>query len=293
MPIGVDFTGSVIRAGVVEDGGVVHSMTADTKVGAEPPEVLDTIARLVLALSPRPEMVGVAIPGEVNTDGRCWRLPNTVGFEGIPIGWEVSRRLGCPIAVENRATTAALAERLYGHGREHPSFLIVTLGTGIGGGLVIGHQLYPGSNGFGAEIGHVCVDTTDSAPLCTCGQRGCLEAFAGARALLRNYGEQGGKATDLAAMVVSARRGEWAALKTFESMGRALGRALAGVQNLLDLNAIVFSGGATAPFDLIETHVRDELRQRTFAPPLAEVPLLLSDLGESAGVIGAAYLTTL
>jgi len=293
MPIGVDFTGSLIRAGVVENGGVVQSMTAGMKAGAERPEVLDTMAQLVLTLARRPETVGVAIPGEVNTEGRCWRLPNTVGFEGVPIAWELGRRLGCPIAVENRATTAGLAERLYGHGRRHASFLIVTLGTGIGGGLVIGHQLYPGANGFGAEIGHICVDTGENAPLCTCGQRGCLEAFAGARSLLRNYAQLGGTAKDLSTLVVNARRGERAGQKTFEGMGRALGRALATVQNLLDLNAIVFSGGVAAPLDLIEVHVREELRQRAFAPPLAEIPLLLSDLGESAGVIGAAYLTAL
>lgn len=293
MPIGVDFTGSLIRAGVVENGSVVQSMSADTKVDAEPLEILDTIARLVLALSAKPDAVGVAIPGEVNMEGRCWRLPNTVGFEGIPIGWEVGRRVGCAIAVENRATTSALAEQLYGHGRNHASFLMVTLGTGIGGGLVIGHQLYPGSNGFGAELGHICVDTADDAAICSCGQRGCLEAYAGARALLRTYTELGGLASELSSMVVKARRGEPAGLKTFEKMGSAMGRALATVQNVLDLNAIVFSGGPTAPLDLIEQQVREEIRRRAFAPPLAEVPILSSELGESAGVIGAAYLTTL
>lgn len=293
MPIGVDFTGSTIRVGVVDDGAVVRSMTAETRADARPAEVLDTIASLVLSLSPKPKAVGVAIPGEVDVEGRCWRLPNTWGFEGIPIGWEVGRRVGCPIAVENRATAAALAERLYGHGRAHPSFLMLTLGTGVGGGLVLGHQLYPGANGFGAEIGHVCVDTRDDAPLCTCGQRGCLEAFAGARALLRTYLELGGRASELGGLVLRARRGEWAGLKTFETMGRAVGRALSLVQNVLDLNAVVFAGGATTPLDLIEHHVRDELRRRAFAPPLAELPFLLSDLGESAGVIGAAYLTAL
>ena len=293
MLIGVDFSNAVIKAGIVEQGRVLRSMIADTPSGAEPAEILDTIARVVGALSNHPDAVGIAIPGEVNMDGRCWRLPNTRGFEGVRIAEEISRRLRCPIAVENRATAAALAEQLYGHGQRHQTFLLVSLETGIGGGLVIGRQLYPGSNGFGAEIGHICVDTSPDAPLCACGQRGCVEAFAGTRAVLRKFSELGGKALDLSAVASSARRAEWIGVLAFETMGRALGRALATVQNFLDLGALVFAGSAAAHFDLIEPYVREELRLKAFAPPLAAVELLLSDLGESAGVIGAAHLTTL
>jgi glucokinase len=293
MLIGVDFSNAVIKAGIVDHGRVLRSMLADTPPGAGPAQILDTIARVVNALGARPDAVGIAIPGEVNTDGRCWRLPNTRGFEGVRIAEEVSRRLHCPIAVENRATAGALAERLYGHGQQHQTFLLVSLETGIGGGLVIGHQLYPGSNGFGAEIGHICVDTSPDAPLCACGQRGCVEAFAGTRAVLRKFAELGGKAQELATVATSARRAEWIGVMAFETMGRALGRALATVQNFLDLGAVVFAGSAALHLDLLEPYVREELRLKAFAPPLAEVPLLLSDLGENAAVIGAAYLTTL
>ncbi len=293
MLIGVDFGGTQVKAGIVENGEVVRSTATPTRAGSGAAEVLDTIASTVLALSSKPDAVGVAIPGEVNSEGRCWRLPNVPGFEGVHIAEELAKRLRCPIAVENDATTAALGERLYGHGREHPSFLMLTLGTGVGGGIVLGHQLYPGANGFAAEVGHMKVDTSPAAPLCACGQRGCVETFAGTRALLREYNRQGGQATEVLPIAVSARRGETAGLKTFEMMGSALGRLLANIQNLLDLNAVVFSGGISASFDLIEPYVRDALRANAFAPPLAEVPLLVSDLGERAGVIGAAHLTTL
>jgi glucokinase len=170
---------------------------------------------------------------------------------------------------------------------------MVTLGTGIGGGLVIGGQLYPGSNGFAAEIGHNNVDSSPAAPLCACGQRGCIESFAGTKALLRRFGELGGKASEVLPISVSARRGEEAGQKTFEMMGLALGKGLATIQNVLDLNAIVFSGGVSASFDLIEPHIRTALRQNVFGKPAGEVPLLVSELGERAGVIGAAYLTSL
>ena len=293
MLIGVDFGGTQVKAGIVENGEVVRSTATPTRANSGAAEVLDTIASTVLALSSKPDAVGVAIPGEVNSEGRCWRLPNVPGFEGVHIAEELAKRLRCPIAVENDATTAALGERLYGHGREHPSFLMMTLGTGVGGGLVLGHQLYPGANGFAAEIGHMKVDTAPTAPLCASAQLGCVEVFAGTRALLREYARHGGQASEVLPIAVSARRGETAGLKTFEMMGSALGRLLANIQNLLDLNAVVFSGGISASFDLIEPYVRDALRAHAFAPPLAEVALLVSELGERAGVIGAAHLTTL
>jgi glucokinase len=293
MLIGVDFGGTSVKAGLVEGGEVAASTSTATRLDRGPKEILDAIASTVLALTPKPEAVGVAIPGEVNSEGRCWRLANVPGFEGVPIGEELAKRLSCPIAVENDATTAALGEQLYGHGRQHPSFLMVTLGTGVGGGLVIGQQLYPGSNGFAAEIGHNNVDSSPDAPLCACGQRGCIEAFSGTKALLRRYAELGGHATEVLPISLSARRGEEAGKKTFEMMGRALGKGLAVIQNVLDLNAIVFSGGISASFDLIEEHIRAGLRENVFGKPPAEVPLLVSELGERAGIIGAAHLTTL
>ncbi len=293
MLIGVDFGGTAVKAGIVDGGEVVRSTSSATRADTTPTEMLDAIANTVLALTSKPEAVGVAIPGEVNAEGRCWRLANVPGFEGVPVAEELAKRLRCPIAVENDATAAALGEQLYGHGRDNPSFLMVTLGTGIGGGLVLGHQLYPGSNGFAAEIGHNMVDSSPEAPLCACGQRGCIEAFAGSKALLRRFSELGGQATEVLPISVSARRGEAAGLQTFEMMGQALGRGLAAIQNVLDLNAIVFTGGISASFDLVEPHVRASLRKYVFGKPAGEVALLVSELGERAGVIGAAHLTTL
>jgi glucokinase len=293
MLIGVDFGGTAVKAGIVEGGELVRSTNTATRLDTGAKDILDAIANTVLALTPKPDAVGVAIPGEVNSEGRCWRLANVPGFDGVAIGEELAKRLGCPIAVENDATAAALGEQLYGHGRDNPSFLMVTLGTGIGGGLVLGHQLYPGSNGFAAEIGHNNVDSSPDAPLCACGQRGCIEAFAGTKALIRRFAELGGHATEVLPISVSARKGEAAGQKTFEMMGLALGRGLAVIQNVLDLNAIVFSGGVSASFDLIEPHIRRALRENVFGKPVGDVPLLVSELGERAGVIGAAHLTAL
>ena len=291
--IGVDFGGTQIKAGVVRDGAVVQSKTAPTPAGSSPETVLKTIADTVLELDPKPASVGVAIPGEVDSEGRCWGLPNVPGFKGVHFGEGLSLRLGCPVAVENDATTAALGERLYGHGRRHGSFLMMTLGTGIGGGLVIGHQLYPGTYGFAGEVGHCTVDSDPDAWPCSCGMRGCLESYAGTRGLLRSFAEHGREASEVLDIANSARAGQDAGLKTFARMGTAIGKALANVQNVLDLNAIIFTGGVSQSFDLIEPHIRVALRANCFARPPAEVPLLVSELGARAGVIGAAHLTSL
>jgi glucokinase len=290
MKIGIDFGGTQIKAGAVEDGRIVRSTVFATGAGAPPDEVLGGIAAAVRELAVVPHSVGLAIPGEVDSQGRCWRLPNVPGFEGVNIAQALAAELGCPVAVENDATTAALGERWFGHGRDYASFMLVTLGTGIGAGLVIAKQLHRGASGFAGEFGHAVIDSTDNAAPCNCGLRGCLEAYAGTRALLRRHAELGGVSETVLDIAESARRGEVAGIESFRGMGRALGLGLSVVQNVLDLDAIVFSGGVSRSLDLILPALRETLRARAFAPPLAEVPLVVSELGEFAGVMGAAHL---
>ncbi|HSC86008.1 MAG TPA: ROK family protein, partial [Polyangiaceae bacterium] len=254
--IGVDFGGTGIKAAIVEEGRVIRAIDTPTPKGVPADEVLDAIARVVFELDPKPKSVGVAIPGEVDPGGRCWGLANVPGFKGVELGKGLNQRLGCPVAVENDATSAALGEYLYGHGSRYPSFLLITLGTGVGGGLVIGGQLYPGGNGFAGEIGHINIDSSPDAPLCGCGKRGCLETYSGTAGLLRMYQELGGpEVKEIKEIAEAARRGEEPAVRTFERMGEALGRGLANIQNVLDLNALVFTGGISKSFDLIEPSI--------------------------------------
>ena len=267
-----------------------RSTSTATRLDTGPKEELDAVANTVLALTPKPEAVGVAIPGEVNAEGRCWRLANVPGFEGVAIGEELSKRLNCPIAVENDATTAALGEQLYGHGREHASFVMVTLGTGIGGGVVLERRLHRGAHGFGGEIGHVPIDRSPDAPLCGCGLRGCVEAFAGTHALLARYRAAGGTANEIREIATAAHGGEERARHVFDEMGVALAWMLTSVQNVLDLDAVVFSGGISKSFDLIAPGLRRQLRARAHAKPLGEIPLLVRALGDRAGIVGAATL---
>lgn len=291
--IGVDLGGTRIKAGIVERDEIRRSLSVDTDAEKGPTHVLDVIAQTVKQLEPRPQSVGLAIPGGVNPEGKVWRMPNVPGFEGVNIAQELSQRLGCRTVVENDATTAALAELHLGHGRTHASFVMVTLGTGIGGGVVIDRRLRRGRHGFAGEIGHTPVDRSASGWPCACGLRGCVESYAGTKGLLRKYSELGGSAQEILPIAEAARRGEQAACATFESMGEALGIGLAAIQNTLDLDAIIFTGGISASFDLVEPALRKSLVRYAFGPPLAQVPLLVSELGDKTGLLGAAYLSTL
>lgn len=287
MPIGIDWGGSAIKAAVVEQAVVIQHVSVDTPTDAAPGAVLDAVAGLVQSLDHAPEFVGVAIPGEVRDDGACWRLPNVPGFEGVNIASELSVRLDCPVGVENDAIAAALAERLYGWGVHLRSFLLVTLGTGIGGGLVLDRNVRRGASGFAGEIGHVMIDSSADAWPCGCGRRGCMEAYAGAKALLRRFREFGVEADTVREI---AEAGGEAADAVFEQLGTALGTGLATINNVLDLDSIVFTGGVSNSFKRFEPHIRKAMKARAFSPPLADLPLEVSQLGEHAGVIGAAHL---
>jgi glucokinase len=291
--IGIDLGGTRIKVAEVRGNRVMQSQTVDTPATQGPEKVMDTIAEAVARLGAAPPDLGMAIPGEVDASGKVWRLPNIPGFEGFDVAKELSRRTGARVAVENDATMAAYGEALYGHGRTFASFLLVTLGTGVGGGLVIGKRLVRGAHGFAGEVGHMTVDPSADAPRCPCGRTGCLEAFAGTRALMEEFRRAGGTAHEVRDIADSAHRGEQAGVGAFARLTWALGIAINSIQNLLDLDAIVFGGGVSKSFDLIEKPLRSALRARRFAAPLSELPLVMSDFGELAGVVGAAHLPDL
>ena len=290
--IGVDFGGTRIKIAIVDGAQVLEAHSIPTDKTKEPLALLADIADAIRELAPEPDSVGFAIPGEVDSSGRCWRLPNLPGFEGVPMQSELSRLLDCPVSVENDGTAAALAELQFGHGQQHPSFLILTLGTGIGGGVVIDGVPRRGANGFAGELGHVVVNRDENWP-CVCGATGCLETYVGTPGLKRKYAELGGEAEEIRDIADNARRGEAAGLAVFEMMGEVLAMGIRSMQNVLDVDAIVFTGGISPAFDLIEPSCRKTLLEVSFAKPLAEVPLLVSELGDRAGTIGAALLPSL
>jgi glucokinase len=241
--------------------------------------------------------VGIGLPGIVEmTKGRVRGAPNVPVLDGLSVAREVETRTGRASFVENDANAAALAEAWLGAGRGGHDVLFVTLGTGVGGGLVFDGRIWMGRNGYAGEIGHIQVDP-GGVP-CGCGSWGCLETIAGipgwtrrAEALLasgRPSTLAGKSPRDPQAIGEAARGDDALALEIVDGSARAIGVGVAAVLDLLNVDRVVVGGGvANAGFFLLE-RIAEETRKRVFPHVFADVTFRLAELGSDAGVVGAA-----
>lgn len=190
--------------------------------------------------------VGVGVPGSVDRQGNGLVDSAQLGWGQAPLGETLRRELGLPVIVENNVNALAMAERLYGVGRRHSSFLVVTIGTGVGSGFVVDGVVLRGATGGAGEIGHTPV--VEDGPVCTCGNRGCLEAVIGEAALVRTARDRGilGTTAGMAALRAAADEGDARATALFGEAGHLLGRTLAGVVQLLDPELVILLGEGTA-----------------------------------------------
>jgi len=225
---------------------------------------------------------GTIVGGSENIPGMTRRSPSAF----------LAARLGVPAWADNDATCAAAAELSFGAGRGLGGFVLVTVGTGIGGGLVLGGRLWRGVRGFAGEIGHLSLDP--EGPACPCGARGCLEQYASGPAIVRAWkAAAGGRAVAAGTpqeVAGLARSGDPAAIAAFASAGRALGQALGGLVNLLDVEACLVGGGVANADEVLLAPTRESFRR--FAYPLVAegVRIVRAALGNDAGLLGAAAL---
>jgi predicted NBD/HSP70 family sugar kinase len=215
------------------------------------PDALDRLGRLLADVVAAHEGsllgVGVGVPGSVDTQASGVVTAPTLGWSELPVGEHLRAVLGVPVLLENDVNTLAAAERLYGVGQDASSYLVVTIGRGIGCGVVVDGAIHRGQHGGAGEIGHVPV--VDDGPDCACGGSGCLEALIGEEALVRRARDEAvvGPGDGIAALTAAADVGEAAALAIFATAGRLLGRALAGVVHTIDPGIVVIQGeGVTA-----------------------------------------------
>jgi predicted NBD/HSP70 family sugar kinase len=190
--------------------------------------------------------VGVGVPGSVDSQGSGIVDSTQLAWNQVPLGETLRRGLRLPVLVENNVNALAMAERLYGVGRRHDSFLVVTIGTGVGAGIVVDGVVLRGSGGGAGEIGHTPV--LEDGPLCSCGNTGCLEAIIGEAALVRTARERGvlKAGAGIAALRAAADAGEAGAASIFSEAGHLLGRSLAGLVQALDPELVVLLGEGTA-----------------------------------------------
>jgi glucokinase len=305
VTVGIDVGGTKCLAVALSGGAVVAEEQVPTPRGEEAViEAMVTVAQSVAGEAGPLAAVGVGVPGLVDRDGVLRFAPNLPGVIGLPVGDELRGRLGVPVRVDNDATCAAWGERQAGAGQGFDEMVLVTLGTGIGGGIVSGGCVQRGQNGFAGEVGHMVVDP--HGPPCPCGQRGCWERFAsgsGLGRLAREAALAGGAAriVALAGGDAEAVRGEHVSLAIAEGDGDA-GRVMAdfawwlalGLVNLaqiFDPQAFVLGGGLVAAGDALLDPVRSTFTSlfagTELRPP---VEILPASLGPRAGAIGAAFL---
>lgn len=306
--IGVDIGGTNLRFALVDqDGSVLATERCKTGIEAGRDRFLDRLLDGISRIGKRGEelgrdvrAVGLGIPGLIARSGLVFSSVNLRPIEGVNLGEIVSRATGLPVATVNDANAAAYGEKRYGAGRQFGSLLVLTLGTGVGSGLILDGRLWTGADGVAAEYGHATVEP-DGIP-CSCGNRGCLEQYASATAIVAaakealDAGAGGGLAgmeRDLltAKTIASvARQGDTLASSLFATAGRYLGIAGAAIVNLLNLEAIIVAGGLAESFDLFESEMRSEIGSRAFPIPARTVRIVKGELDDDAGILGAAAL---
>jgi len=208
------------------------------------------LRRFILGGSNEPLLgIGVGVPGTVDRQGNGLVDSAQLGWQQVPIGATLRREFSLPVLVENNVNALAVAERLYGIGRQHDNFLVVTIGTGVGAGIVIDGVVLRGNAGGAGEIGHVPV--ADDGPSCSCGNHGCLESFIAEAALVRQARAAGviGETSGMAALRAEADADNPAAAEIFSEAGHRLGRVLAGIIHTLDPEIVIVLGEGTAAWE--------------------------------------------
>jgi glucokinase len=295
MFIGLDIGGTYLKGAQIGGDGEVSKRLHEpiAKLNAE--DLLSQLEAAVRSLDgPDRGAVGVGVPGIVDGRSRVRVSPNIPSLNGVPVGAELGRRLGRPVFLENDANAAALAEAWLGAGRGANSVLLLTLGTGIGGGVVLGGRIWTGVSGYAGEIGHIHVDP-DGVP-CGCGSWGCLETIAGApgwqrraeKALGARESSLRGQHLEPRVIVEAARKGDAVALEVVDGAARALGIGIAAALLLLNVDRVVIAGGVAAAGDFLLSKIVDETRRRVFGNVFGDCTFRLAELGADTGVIGAA-----
>lgn len=305
--LAMDVGGTNVIAGLVDEHGRVAARHRfPTRTSRSPQEVMDDMAahlRELTAMAPeggKPEALAVGLPGWINQqEGRLIKAPNMPGWVDVPMAEIMSHALGLPVCLENDTNLYALGEWLHGAGHGLTNLIVVTLGTGVGGGLILDGKLWNGSFASAVEIGHMPL-RPDGA-LCGCGRHGCLETVASATGMSR-LGRQwlaeghptayAGPPEELTPKIMYelAQNGDPMALDVFRQAGEALGLVLSSIFNLLGLEGAVIGGGAAGAFDFIRPHLWRVLEERIIVTEPIHIKLLTSRLGEDAPLAGGAAL---
>jgi glucokinase len=289
--IGVDLGGTKLLAGAVDAGLNVHHRAHRAARGNGTAELLETVVDAVReardAAGGEIDAVGFGIPSLIDHERGVAVSTVHLPIRDLPFRDLMAERIGLPVFVDNDATAAMLAEWRFGAAAGCDDAVLLTIGTGIGGGMVANGALVRGAQGAAAEFGHMTIDV--DGPLCPCGSRGCLEAFVSGTALAREARALGMDAS--AAQVAElAHDGDASARSLVSDMGGRLGTGLANLVNALNPEVIVVGGGVLALGDLLLDPAREEIARRALSPSRDLVRVVPTRYGAESGMLGAAVL---
>ncbi len=308
--IGVDLGGTTIKAGVVSADGTIRYQNKFPTCAQEGPAIV--IQQIRLAVQDAIEHsngtpvagIGIGSPGVIDDYGVVKAPPNFVNWDEVPLKSDLAKLFpGMAIGVENDANAAAIAESKFGAGVEFPNFLFVIWGTGVGGGIILNQKIFRGPTGGAGEIGHVSIDY--NGPQCNCGSVGCVEAYVGQRYLSQRTAQRlqaqpnsrilelvGGDFSKIEPVYISqaAHEGDKFAREILIEAGQLLGVALAGVMNIMDLRVSIIGGGISGAGDFVMNAVQESVVQHVLKPLRRDIRVLPAQLGNEAGLLGAAGL---
>ena len=294
-----------MAVGVVDADQKVHYQGKEPSTGLSEDRLIEEIGKeLDEAREARPDVVaaGLGIPATIDFDRGLAIHAVNLTITDVPIRDLMEERTGLPVFVDNDANVAALAEHLYGAGRGAQNVVLLTIGTGIGGGLILNGEVYRGSTGAAAELGHIVIE--EDGPPCqgNCPNHGCVEALASGTAIAKAGREAAERDPDSAlgralaegpivgrTVTELALAGDGPAREVVAQAGHHIGVALSSLANIFDPDVFVIGGGVSVVGDLLLDPAREELRSRAL-PPQNERPVRLAELGPDAGMIGAAAM---
>ncbi len=307
--IGFDIGGTNLRAALVDrDGGILYRYQMPSNASKGIDAVLGNLTAMIeeIAESHKISGIGIGFPSIIDSqNGVLLEAPNIAGVKNYPIRKALVHKLNVdiPIEIENDANCAVLGEWWRGAGKDTRSMAMITLGTGVGGGLILDGSIWSGEGGTAGEIGHMTIDP--EGPKCNCGNYGCLESYSSATAVKRLAREAAKNNSEslLSSMLAdveddeipkyvlrAAEQGDKEAREIWRIFGRALGTAIANIVNLLNIEVIVVGGGVSKAHSMFWEHMVSEAKKRCLKSHTAKMGILKSALGEDAGVLGASYL---
>lgn len=311
LTVGVDLGGTNIAVGVVDEAGrILHKDSAPTGAHREPEAVIADIAATIKKVVAdanidmgRIASVGVGSPGTIKADTGEVVYANNLRWHFVPLGGQLSRLLDKPVFVNNDANVAALGELMVGGAKGRKNAIMLTLGTGVGGGIIIDGKIFSGAYGAGGELGHMCVVV--DGEMCTCGNAGCLESYASATALINRGKEDvvqnpdgmiarlaGGDPDKVNAKIVvdSAKAGDPSAVKLFERYVYILSMGMVSLINAFDPEVFVLGGGVAGAGKFLLDAVTEQVEKHVYSKSVTHATIELAVLGNDAGIIGAAML---